>query len=234
MPLLLSIAAILQLTVVLRLWRIRLLSLFPFFAFHFFASAVWSIVSINLPRNSPWFATSWKVGAVITVCSLIAAFLETISRSLEHYPGQNTRVVLGACGIIAAVSAVLGAMEPITQFLRILLVVQRVSGVAVAVGAVALVVVLNFMDPRRRPNVVRHERLMAAMAANVAIAAWFGNHGYSTIGDTMLYAGNLIFPLLWIWALRPEGEIDPRPPADTRGIAQAEEAKKQLSGYYDD
>lgn len=233
MPLLLSIAALLQLTVVYRLWRIRLLHLFPFFAFHFFATAVWNIISVSLPRNSQWYATYWKICAVITVCSLIAAFLETISRSLEHYPGQNTRVVLGACGIIAAISAVLGAMEPTSQFLRILLVVQRVSGVAVAVGAIALVVVLNFMDPRRRPNVVRHERLMAAMAANVAIAAWFGNHGYSPLGDTMLYAGNLAFPLLWIWALRPEGEIDPRPPADSQGVAQADDARKRLGGYYE-
>ena len=172
--------------------------------------------------------------AVITVCSLVAAFLETVSRSLEHYPGLSSRVVLGACGVIAAVSAILGALEPTYQPVSLVLVVQRISGLAVAVGAIALVAVLNYLDPRRRVNVVRHERIMAAMAGTTALAAWLLNHHHLEAGGNMLYAGSILFPALWIWGLRPEGETDPRPPSDPAGRQQARAATDQLRSYYDE
>ena len=176
----------------------------------------------------------WKAFAVITVCSLVGAFLETVSRSLEHYPGLSSRGVLGALGVIAAVSAILGALEPTHKVLNLLFVVQRVSGLAVAVGAIVLVAVLNYLDPRRRPNVVRHERIMAAMAGTTAWAAWFSNHHHLEAAANMLYAGSIVFPALWIWGLTPGGETDPRPASDPAGRQQARAATAQLRQYYDE
>ena len=187
-----------------------------------------------MPLKSPEYAQVWLVFAIITVCSLIGAFLETVSRSLEHYPGLSSRVVLGAFGVITAISAILGALEPVYQFARLLLVVQRVSNLAVAVGAILLVMVLNYFDPRRRPNVVRHERIMAAMAGTTALAAWLSNHGYELVAANLLCAGSILFPALWIWGLRPEGETDPRPPSDPAGRQQARAATDQLRKYYDE
>jgi hypothetical protein len=174
------------------------------------------------------------IGAIITTCSLTATFLETVSRSLEHYPGLSRQVVLGACGVIAAVSAILGALEPVYEPVRVLLTVQRVAGVAVAVGAIGLVFVLNYLDPRRRPNVVRHERVMATMAGATALAAWLSNHAFILAGRYLLVVGSVGFPALWIWALRTDGEIDPRPPADPAGLEQARAAREQLRDYYEE
>ena len=223
-----------QFAAIWHLWRHNLLRLFPCLAFHLGANAVWLLISSFPPRNSREYSLVWKAFAVITVCSLVAAFLETVSRSLEHYPGLSARVVLGACGVIAAVSAILGALEPTHKLLNFLLVVQRVSGLAVAAGAIALVAVLNYLDRRRRANVVRHERIMAAMAGTTALAAWLSNHEHFDAGTNMLYAGSIVFPALWIWGLRPEGETDPRPPSDPAGREQARAATDQLRKYYDE
>ena len=229
-----SFAALTQFAAVGHLWRNDLLRFFPCLAFHLAANAVWLLISSFAPRNSREYRLVWMGFAVITVCSLVAAFLETVSRSLEHYPGLSSQVVLGACGMIAAVSAILGALEPTYQPVSLVLVVQRVSGLAVAVGAIALVAVLNYLDPRRRANVVRHERIMAAMAGTTALAAWLLNHRHLEAGGNMLYAGSILFPALWIWGLRPEGETDPRPPSDPAGRQQARAATDQLRKYYDE
>lgn len=226
--------ALLQFAAAWHLWRTNLLRLFPCLALHLVANGVWLLIHAFVPRDSRGYAQVWPAFAIITVCSLIAAFLETVSRSLEHYPGLSSRVVLGACGVIAAVSAILGALEPVYKFVSLLLVVQRVSGLAVAVGAILLVMVLNYLDPRRRPNVVRHERTMAGMAAATALAAWLSNHGYGPAGTNLLCAGSILFPALWIWGLRPEGETDPRPSSDPAGRQQARAATDQLRKYYDE
>ena len=216
------------------LWRTKLLRFFPCLAFHLVANGVWLLISAFAPRDSREYAQVWPVFVIITVCSLIAAFLETVSRSLEHYPGLSSRVVLGAFGVIAAISAILGALEPVYKFVNLLLVVKHISGLAVAVGAILLVMVLNYLDPRRRPNVVRHERIMAAMAGTTALAAWFSNHDYEPAATNLLCAGSIVFPALWIWGLRPEGETDPRPPSDPAGRQQARAATDQLRKYYDE
>ncbi len=233
MSTLLSIAAVLELAVVVHLVHTGLWRRFRFFGCYMVAVSLWTLTSSFIPRNSKLFVMVWEVGAIASVLALLAAFLEMIALSLEHYPGSSTRIVLGALGIITAVSAVLGALEPVYQFVRVLLVVKRVLGVAMSVGGIALVAILNYLDPLRRPNVIWHERLMAAMSATTALSSWASNQGYSTLGDTLLHAGNLTFPLLWIWALRPEGEIDPRPPADPRGLDEAKQAKKELQRYFD-
>lgn len=226
--------ALLQFVAAWHLWRTRLLRLFPCLALHFVANGVWLLISALVPRDSREYAQVWPVFVIITVCSLIAAFLETVSRSLEHYPGLSSRVVLGACGVIAAVSVILGALEPVYKFVNLLLVVKHVSGLAVAVGAILLVMMLNYLDPRRRPNVVRHERIMASMAGTTALAAWLSNHGYEPAATNLLCAGSILFPALWIWGLRPEGETDPRSPSDPAGRQQARAATDQLRSYYDE
>ena len=224
----------LQFAAVWHLWRTKLLGYFPCLALHLAANGIWLLISDLVSRESPEYAQVWLVFVIITVCSLIAAFLETVSRSLEHYPGLSSRVVLGAFGVITAISAILGALEPVYQFARLLLVVQQVSSLAVAVGAILLVMVLNYLDPRRRPNVVRHERIMAAMAGTTALAAWLSNHGYEPAATNLLCAGSILFPALWIWGLRPEGETDPRPPSDPAGRQQARAATDQLRMYYEE
>ena len=226
--------ALTQFAAIWHLWRNDLLRFFPCLAFHLAANAVWLLISSFALRNSREYGLVWMAFAVITVCSLVAAFLETVSRSLEHYPGLSSRGVLGAFGVIAAVSAILGALEPIYKPLNLLFVVQRVSGLAVAMGAIGLVAVLNYLDPRRRPNVVRHERIMAAMAGTTAWAAWLSNHQHVEAGTNLLYAGSILFPALWIWGLRPDGETDPRPPSDPAGRQQARAATDQLRKYYDE
>jgi len=228
-----GLAVVLEYAVVWHLWRTRLLPLFPFLAAHLMAIATWNLFFAFPPGDAKVYALAWGVGSVITTCSLVAAFLETVSRSLEHYPGISARIVWGACGVIAAISAVLGALEPVYDIVRVLLVVQRVSGVAVAVGAIGLALALNYLDPRRRPNVIRHERIMASMAATTALSAWMSNHDHSDFATWLLQAGNLVFPSLWIWALQPAGEADPRPPSDATGLRQAQAAREQLREYYE-
>jgi hypothetical protein len=39
---------------------------------------------------------------------------------------------------------------------------------------------------------------------------------------------------LWIWALRPEGETDPRPAANPAGLEQSRAARAQLREYYEE
>ncbi len=175
----------------------------------------------------------WSLFAIITMGSLVAVFLESVYLSIEHYPGISRRVVLGAFGVVAALSAVLGAIEPVHHEVRSLLVAQRVLGLAVAVSAVGMVIALNYFDPRRRPNVVRHERIVAAMAATTGLAAWLENHQYFVEGGMLLKVGTIVFPALWIWALRPEGERDIRPPSNPAGRDQARAASDQLRGYYE-
>ena len=235
MPLFLSFAgAALQIAAVWHLAQKRLTTLFPCLAFHLAANALWIIVSVPLTQGSATQRLIWKTGAVITICSLIALFLETVSRSLEHFPGLSTRAVLAAFGVIAAISTVLGAFEPASGSVRTLLMVQRVSGLAVALAAVALLVLLNYFDSRRRTNVIRHERITAAMAAATAFAAWLSNHGYPQLGAIILGIGSILFPALWIWALQPEGEIDLRPLSDISGLATARAARSRLRKFYED
>jgi len=222
-------AALLQLIVVWHLWRTQLLFQFRFLAAHMVALFGWFAVT-SLKLGDPLMV--WKIGAVATMATLMGAFLETVYRSLEHYPGLSLRAVLAACGIVVSLSGVLGALEPSGNAVRGLLVAQRILGLAVAVNAISLVLVLNYLDPRRRPNVVRHERIMASMAAVTALAAWMENHRLLAQGSILLQAGSLLFPALWIWALRREGERDTRPPADPSGRNQASAAKDQLWDYY--
>ncbi len=230
---LLLIAAVLELAVVVHLAHTGLWRRFRFFGCYMVAVSLWTVTSSFLPVSSPAFAVVWKIGATAWAVTALAAFLEMMRLSLEHYPGSSTKIVLAAFGVIAAISAVLSANEPTGQFVQVLLVIHRVLGVAIAVGGTLMVAVLNYMDPARRPNIIRHERLMAAMPMVTAIAAWLSNHGYRQPGAFLLHAGNLTFPLLWIWALRPTGEIDPRPPADPRGEDEAKRAKNELQRYFD-
>ena len=224
----------LQLAVAWRLSGAGLLRLFPFLATHLVANAVWILISTYLPRRTPLYVLVWEIGAVITTCSLTALFLETVWRSLEHYPGLSRRAVLGALGVMAVISTILGALEPVYEPVRILLMVQRVTGMSVAAGAIALVVVLNYLDPRRRPNVVRHERIVAVMAGVTALSAWLSNHRYLGLGAFLLNTGSILFPALWLWALRAEGEQDPRPASDPTGLQDARVAKAQLKEFYED
>ena len=223
-----------QFAVVWHLWRTQLLKHFPFLAFHFTANGFWLVIYLSLSIHHPAYVKIWTILAVVTVCSLIAVFLETVTRSLEHYPGLSLRVVLGASGVIAVISGVFGALEPVYHFIRVLLVVQRVSGVAVAVCAIGLALVGNYLDPRRRANVIRHERIMASMAAVTALAAWLSNHGYPQGAINLLCGGSIVFPALWIWGLRRDGEEDKRPAANVIGQEQARAASNQLRGYYEE
>jgi len=229
---LLILKAVCQLALIAHLARTRLLQRFPFLAIFFFSHLVW-IVAGAIPTTPVNREEVWQYGVSVTLAALVAAFLETVHLSLEHYPGISRQAVWGACGVVAAISGILGALEPSNHPTRELLVAQRVLGSAVAVSAIGLLMVLNYFDPRRRPNVVRHERTMAAMAATTALAAWMFNHKQFVRGADLLNFGNILYPIIWIWALRPEGETDSRPPANPLGRKQARAASEQLREYYD-
>lgn len=226
------LVAVCQLALVAHLGRTKLLWRFPLLALFFSSHLLWtlSLAVSALPFSQHYV---WPYGVAITMAALVAAFLETVHLSLEHYPGISRHAVWGACGVIAAISGILGAMEPSYHPTRGIFVIQRVLGSAVAVSAVALLLVLNYFDPRRRPNVIRHERTMAAMAATTALAAWLLNHKYFAVGTQLLEVGSILYPIIWIWALRPEGETDSRPAANPLGREQARAASEQLRDYYD-
>ena len=226
-------AAAAQVALIAYLWRIQLLVRFPFLATFFATQFLWALVTAVLSKETNRDYAVWETFVVATSCSMVAAFLETIYLSLEHYPGLSRQAVIGACGVIGAISAILGALEPTYHQIRGLLVAQRVLGLAIAVSAVGLALMLNYFDPRRRQNVVRHERIMAAMAANSALAAWLHNHELFAWGVNLLDAGSIVFPALWIWALRAKGEVDTRPPSNPAGRDQARAASDQLREYYE-
>jgi len=229
---LLILKAVCAVALIAHLARTELQLRFPCLALFFASHLVWILATAVpiLPVDPDYI---WRYGVAITMAALVAAFLETVHLSLEHYPGISRHAVWGACGVIAAISGILGAMEPSYHPTRGIFVIQRVLGSAVAVSAVALLLVLNYFDPRRRPNVIRHERTMAAMAATTALAAWLLNHKYFAVGTQLLEVGSILYPIIWIWALRPEGETDSRPAANPLGREQARAASEQLRDYYD-
>ncbi|MBY0503570.1 MAG: hypothetical protein K2X03_06665 [Bryobacteraceae bacterium] len=227
------IAACLQIAVVWHLWRTKLLRRFPLLATFLASHAVWAIAQRITRLDTEWGMRAWAAGALVTMLTLLGAFLETVALSLEHYPGLSRRAIGAACGVVALFSLVAGALEPAYNTERGLFVAQRVLGLAVAMSAVGLVILLNYFDPRRRRNVVWHERIIAAMAATTSAAAWLNNHKFFAWGGTLLGIGSVLFPVLWIWAIRPEGEADTRPPANPQGRDQANAARDQLGEYYE-
>ena len=166
------------------------------------------------------YRNAWIARQLLGMVALFAALLELTRRILEHYPGLRRVTASGLFGLLLAASIVATAGESLNKPVRFFLMMQTGWNAATSLYVILLVGLATYLDPRRRMNVILHERLFAANCLLAAVFFLFAVDGneQKDISNWVGAAGGVIFPLMWM-RMSPAGEVDRRPPPTESALA---------------
>ena len=213
--LLFILPAAIQTLLVARLVSTGLARRYPAFTAWMTTFAISTIVLLAVPRQTASYRNIWIASQVVSTLVLFAALLELSSRIFEHYPGLRRVSASGLFGLLVAASIVAAAGETMAKPVTFFLMLQGGWNAATSGYVIVLVGLASYLDPRRRRNVILHERVFAF---NFAISAAFLlfaaiNPEQKEVSTWVGAASAAIFPLLWM-RMSPAGEVDRRPPVD--------------------
>lgn len=171
-------------------------------------------------REETGYRNAWIAIQVIGMIALFGALTELTNRILEHYPGLRRVTTSGLFGLLLATAIVAAAGESVDKPVRLVLMMQSGWNAATGVYVIALVSLATYLDPRRRMNIIVHERVFAAHCATSAVILLFAvvNYSQKEITTWIGAAAGVIFPLLWM-RMSPAGEVDRRPPPVESALA---------------
>lgn len=182
------------------------------------------------------YRNAWIARQLLGMAVLFAALVELTSRILEHYPGLRRVTASGLFGLLLAASIVATAGESLDKPVRFFLMMQTGWNGATSLYVMVLVGLATYLDPRRRLNVILHERIFAGnclLAAVFFLFAVAGNE-QKDISNWVGAAGGVIFPLLWM-RMSPAGEVDRRSPvtqsADAPSFAETQATLERLEKF---
>jgi hypothetical protein len=214
MWILIALPAGAQALLVLRLVSTGLAKRYPFFTtwMAFSAISLIALLAFSSPQ-SPGYREVWLGRQAITMILLFGALVELTNRILEHYPGLRRVTASGLFGLLLATSIVATAGESFDKTVQILLIAQSAWNGAMCAYVIVLVSLATYLDPRRRQNVILHERVFAASCALTAVFLLMAalNQSQKEISSWVGAAGGVLFPLWWM-RMTPAGEVDRRPP----------------------
>ncbi len=162
--------------------------------------------------QSTGYRNAWIARQLVGMIVLFYALLELTNRILEHYPGLRRITASGLFGLVLAAAVIATANESLSKPVRFVWAMQGGWTIGTLVYVLALVGLATYLDPRRRRNVIIHERLFAASCAWMAATSFLITLRYANVDLTNwlgLIAG-VGFPLLWL-RMSPAGEVDRRP-----------------------
>ncbi len=212
------VPAIAQLLLTLRLVVTGLVKRYPALAAWMAISALTMLALMTFPSpRAPGYRDAWIARQVLVTLALFAALVELTNRILEHYPGLRRVTASGLFGVLLATSIVAVAGEPLDKPLRLSVLMLSAWNGAASLYVIVLVALTTYLDPRRRQNVILHERVFGAScllsAASLLFAALYPTR--QELATTAGAVGGVVFPLLWM-RMSPAGEVDRRPPPHRR------------------
>ncbi len=203
-----------QTLLVLRLISTGLAKRYPAFTVWVAFMAISTLVLMAFPSRQGTVYRNAYIGSQLAgMIALFGALVELTSRILEHYPGLRRVTTSGLFGLLLAAAFVATAGESLEKPGRFFVMMQSGWNAATSGYVVALVAITTYLDPRRRLNVILHERVFAASCGLSAMLLLFAvlNHTQKEISTWAGAAGGVIFPLMWM-RMSPAGEVDRRPP----------------------
>lgn len=213
--------AAIQMLLVARLVSTGLARRYPAFTAWMTIFAISTIVLLAVPdRQTESYRNTWIASQVLSTLVLFAALLELSSRIFEHYPGLRRLSASGLFGLLVAASIVAAAGESMAKPVRFFLMLQGGWNAATSGYVIILVGLASYLDPRRRRNVILHERVFAFNFALSAAFLLFAviNPEQKEVSTWVGAANGVIFPLLWM-RMSPTGEVDRRPPPTESALA---------------
>lgn len=180
--------------------------------------------------SAPGYRNAWLARQTIMLAALFFALLELTNRILEHYPGLRRMTATGLFGVLAATSVVATANQSFDKPVMLFWAVQGGWTIATLGYVLTLVALATYLDPRRRRNVILHERIFAANCACVAISSLLiSTHFVGVpVANTINVVGGVLFPLTWM-RMSSAGEVDRRPPVSPLGGAMSlQETQERL------
>ena len=210
-----------QVVLLLRLISTGLFKRYPAFTAWVAFLAMSTAVLMAFPnRQEEGYRNAWIVSQVIGMLALFWALTELTNRILEHYPGLRRVTISGLFGLLLATAIVAGAGESVEKPVRLVLMMQSGWNAATGAYVIALVSLATYLDPRRRMNIILHERVFAAHCAVSAGILLFAAMNYSQkeITTWIGAAAGVIFPLMWM-RMNAAGEVDRRAPAKESALA---------------
>ena len=210
----------------LLVWRLVSTGLskrYPAFTLWVAVMAISTLALVALPsRQGPSYRNAYIVSQVACMLALFGALVELTSRILEHYPGLRRFTTSGLFGLVLAAAIVATAGESLDKPGRFFVMMQSGWNAATSGYVIVLVAVATYLDPRRRLNVILHERVFAASCGLSAMMLLFAvqNPTQKEISTWMGMAGGVLFPLMWM-RMSPAGEVDRRPPAKESALASS-------------
>ncbi|MBY0508231.1 MAG: hypothetical protein K2X03_30230 [Bryobacteraceae bacterium] len=228
-----ALPAVVQLALALRMAGTGLARRYPAFTFWITLSALGRITLGLIENRPPTYFLVWLGIQTGTSVALFAALVELTRLILEHYPGLK-RLTARTLFVLLALAAILAASrEEVTKPSRFATMLFSGFEAASSIFVMALVSLASYLDPRRRKNVILHERLFAANCAVSAILLLFAVSRYES-KEWSTWAGAtaaVVLPLCWM-RLNPAGEVDRRPSApptsQTETLPQSEAAIQRL------
>lgn len=213
--------AAIQMLLVARLVSTGLARRYPAFTAWMTMFAISTIVLLAVPdRQTESYRNTWIASQVLSTLVLFAALLELTSRIFEHYPGLRRVSASGLFGLLVAASIVAAAGETLAKPVTFFLKLQGGWNAATSGYVIVLVGLASYLDPRRRRNVILHERVFAFNFALSAAFLLFAaiNPEQKEVSTWVGAASGIIFPLLWM-RMSPAGEVDRRPPPVESALA---------------
>lgn len=215
--LLFVVPAAVQTLLVLRMISSGLAGIYPAFTSWMVLLITNNLVLMAVARWQPgMYRNAWIVSQVIGLLALFAALVELSSRILSHYPGLRRVSTSSLFGILVAAALVTSAAQSMGKPVRFFLMLNTGWNAAAAVYTILLVGLATYLDPRRRPNVLIHERTFLTYCALSATLLLANTTPIlkDKAGLVSVLAG-VVFPMMWM-RMNAAGEIDHRPEAKER------------------
>lgn len=160
----------------------------------------------------------WIATLPVVIALQVATAVEAYRYSLEELPGARRHahwVIIGLSVLTAAAAQI--PQRTYTPYGVISLANQAV-GTVLAVTAVMMTALLNYLKPRRRRNAIWHERILAAHFSAMALSlglVHLGILGWPGVANGLV---SIACCLAWMLLLTRDGdELHPSPPVSGSG-----------------
>lgn len=193
------------------------------------ASTVGGNVLLAFTSSPAVYRDAWIATQAIALLALFFALLELVGRILEHYPGLRRRSASTLFGVLAAAAIVAAAAESTAKPMRMFTRLHSGWTAAAGVYVLLLVALATYLDPRRRRNVIIHERVFLGhcLVSVVVLALPFTNPELSHVAQLAGVIGGVVFPLGWM-LMNMGGEVDKRPQPTERTVVSTAETEATI------
>jgi peptidoglycan/LPS O-acetylase OafA/YrhL len=167
------------------------------------------ILLAQYPRTTDEYRLVWLQTMPLILALQIGTVIEAYRRSLEELPGAR-RVTHRFIIVIAFVAAAV-VQIPQRTFTAwgVLSLAQQAVATVLGITAIGVAALLSYLKPRRKPNAVLHERVLALHLTALAVMLALNNSGHMDWPSAVNSLVALGCCALWAIGLTPQGEQIP-------------------------